>query len=85
MTKATWSNWVEAPKSANFKHLIIKRCKELKITIDSITNEDLNVSFLERLFGGRKEMIYFSLSGDSESLSCLKRDIVTAIVNYNKD
>ena len=68
MTQAKWNSTVTAPKSANLKHAIITRCKELNISIDCITNEELNGDFLDRLFGNKKEMIYFNLNGTVENL-----------------
>lgn len=76
MTQAKWNGWAEAPKSANLKHAIIKRCKELNIKVDSITNEDLNGDFLDRLVGNKKEMIYFNLSGDVDQLTKLQSELL---------
>jgi len=76
MTLAKWNGWAEAPKSANLKHSIITRCKELNITVDSITNEDLNGDFLDRLVGNKKEMIYFNLSGDVDQLTKLQSELL---------
>lgn len=76
MTQAKWNGWAEAPKSANLKHAIIKRCKELNISIDSITNEDLTGDFLDKLVGNKKEMIYFNLNGTVENLTILQNDLL---------
>jgi len=44
MTQATWNSWAEAPKSANLKPELIKRCMQLGIQ-HTITSEPLNRSF----------------------------------------
>ena len=81
MTQAKWNSSATAPKSANLKHAIITRCKELNISIDSITNEELNGDFLDRLFGNKKEMIYFNLNGTVENLTILQNDLLK-LENY---
>lgn len=74
MTQATWNSWVEAPKSANLKPELIKRCMELGIQ-HTITSEPLNRSFLDKLCGVDKEMIYFNLKGSVESLTALQSEL----------
>lgn len=41
MAQATWNSWIEAPKSANLKSKLTKRCIDLKID-HTITSESLN-------------------------------------------
>ena len=74
MTQATWNSWAESPKSANLKHELIKRCMQLGIQ-HTITSEPLNRSFLDKLCGVDKEMIYFNLKGSVESLTLLQSEL----------
>ena len=76
MTQAKWNSSATAPKSANLKHVIITRCKELNITVDSITSEDLYGDFLDRMVGNKKEIILFNLNGTVENLTILQNDLL---------
>jgi hypothetical protein len=81
MTIATWDSWVESPKSTNLKHVIIDRCKQLNITVGKMVTEDLNGDFLDRLLGNRKEIIYFTLRGDIDSLKLFRNELLKLETN----
>lgn len=74
MAQATWNSWIEAPKSVNLKSKLTKRCIDLKID-HSITSESLNRSFLDKLCGVNKEMIYFTLKGSETALKQLRNEL----------
>ena len=74
MAQATWNSWIEAPKSANLKSKLTKRCIDLKID-HSITSESLNRSFLDKICGVNREMIYFTLKGSETSLKQLQSEL----------
>lgn len=73
-TQATWTSWIESPKSANIKLELTKRCIDLKID-HTITSESLNRSFLDKLCGVNREMIYFTLKGSETALNQLRSEL----------
>lgn len=73
--KYSINTWVEAPKGCDLLNAIRKYCIDEKITIHKLESVSVNKDILDKLFFIDREVIYFHIEGEKNSILNIKKQL----------
>ena len=73
--KGEINSWIEGPCKYNIGTQLRNYCIDNGLTIHKIDIVPINTSFFDRILDGKKETIYFHISGNIDTLKVLSENL----------